>query len=297
MHDAGQSTRTFTIARLRGLPLPATLYVSRLGARSVAPPKPTVEEGIDTEWLAAAARHDPLSHAYARWDIEHALDRVRFVTIREDAHPTAYLLIWYGWRAFPVVHWIGETRFPDQLAPWLPIRPLVAVVPSSAMTAVEAVRGPTVPIPLLLLEHSQESPVPTPARFVRPLTRVDTPTVAALAEQHGELLTTTYPTLDLDRSLTMGAFENDRLVGLGRVAVQLPEIWILSGIFTVAEARRKGYGVALTAALTQAAHTAGARAALFVRADNLPAVRMYEHLGYWRRHEKVWMDAGTHARP
>jgi hypothetical protein len=24
---------------------------------------------------------------------------------------------------------------------------------------------------------------------------------------------------------------------------------------------------------------------------------MYEHLGYWRRHEKVWMDAGTHARP
>jgi predicted GNAT family acetyltransferase len=38
-------------------------------------------------------------------------------------------------------------------------------------------------------------------------------------------------------------------------------------------------------------------AALFVRADNYPAVSVYEKIGYRKIGEKLWVDVGTGLRP
>jgi len=38
-------------------------------------------------------------------------------------------------------------------------------------------------------------------------------------------------------------------------------------------------------------------AALFVRSDNYPAIRVYEKIGYKKIDEKLWVDVGTRLKP
>ena len=38
-------------------------------------------------------------------------------------------------------------------------------------------------------------------------------------------------------------------------------------------------------------------AALFVRSDNYPAIRVYEKIGYRKIGEKLWVDVGTGLKP
>lgn len=243
-------------------------------------------------------RTDPVVHAFAVWDLLHAPDRVRFVSFRKGDATTGYLLIWQGNTSYPVVHWVDAPRASDELAEALPERPLVAVVPPHARAAVEAHRGPVRSYPVELLIHPRSTPVSTePSRTSRRLTPADANRLRDFVRTPNDLLLSTYPAMDLATTHVVGSFEGGDLVAVGRAAVELPAVWILSGIYTHPDHRGRGHGTAVTAALTGAAHAEGAAGALYVRTDNAPARRAYATVGYRFHSERYWLDAGAHAEP
>jgi ribosomal-protein-alanine N-acetyltransferase len=261
-------------------------------------PAGNLVEGIDREWLEAAAHADPVAHAWAVYDLDYAAERVRFVSLRQEGTTTAYLLIWYG-PDVPVVHWVGTPLGWPQLFAALPSRPMVAIVPPSVAEPLGDRRGPTerFPIEILARPLSALPPPPRRDRSVRPLRSGDIPQLRQLCEEEPALSRSLYRTVDPGREPVWGAFDGSHLVGVARASVRLPKVWVIGGIYTRVLERGRGWGRALTEEVMSAALSAGAQASLAVRSDNQPALRIYRALGFERVDERVWVDAGAHLTP
>jgi RimJ/RimL family protein N-acetyltransferase len=94
-----------------------------------------------------------------------------------------------------------------------------------------------------------------------------------------------------------GVFINGELVSYAGSFIQLPQVWMIGGIYTHPEHRNKGYSTLATSAVTEEALENAEAAALFVRSDNYPAIRAYEKIGYKKIGEKLWVDVGTGLMP
>jgi RimJ/RimL family protein N-acetyltransferase len=94
-----------------------------------------------------------------------------------------------------------------------------------------------------------------------------------------------------------GVFENRTLVSYASSFIQLPEVWMIGGVFTLPEKRNRGYALLATSAVTQEALDKAEAAALFVRSDNHPAIAVYEKIGYRKIGEKIWVDEKTGLMP
>ena len=96
---------------------------------------------------------------------------------------------------------------------------------------------------------------------------------------------------------TYGVFVNGELVSYAGSFIQLPQVWMIGGVYTHPEYRGKGYATLATSAVTEEALKNAESAALFVRSDNYPAIGAYEKIGYKKIGEKVWIDVGTGLKP
>ena len=94
-----------------------------------------------------------------------------------------------------------------------------------------------------------------------------------------------------------GVFVEGRLVSYAGSFIQMPEIWLIGGVYTDPDYRNRGYAYAATSAVTNEALRNSKMAALFVRSDNEPAIRVYEKIGYRKIGEKLWLDVGTGLKP
>jgi len=94
-----------------------------------------------------------------------------------------------------------------------------------------------------------------------------------------------------------GVFKDDVLVSYAGSFIQLPQVWMIGGVYTDPKHRNKGYALLATSAVTEEALRRAEAAALFVRSDNYPAIRVYERIGYRKIGEKLWIDMGTGLRP
>ena len=94
-----------------------------------------------------------------------------------------------------------------------------------------------------------------------------------------------------------GVFKKGMLVSYAGSFIQLPQVWMIGGVYTDPEHRNKGYALLGTSAITEEALTHAQAAALFVRSDNYPAISVYEKIGYRKIGEKLWIDVGTGLRP
>jgi predicted GNAT family acetyltransferase len=94
-----------------------------------------------------------------------------------------------------------------------------------------------------------------------------------------------------------GVFKGDMLVSYAGSFIQLPQVWMIGGVYTDPYYRNKGYALLATSAVTEEALRQAEAAALFVRSDNYPAIRVYEKIGYRKIGEKLWIDVGTGLRP
>ena len=184
---------------------------------------------IDREWLDRASKLDPFGHAYARWDLDHAPYRVRFVSALDGDRTVGYLLVWLGHPTTTVVHWVGSDPRARALVDALPPRPLVAIVPEVFQNAAVQARGPARPLTVLLLTNEPASEPRTDARSpssvdVRRLERVDHPALVAFAERQSDPVTGEYPALDPGEEWIWGAFDQGKLVGAVRAAVRLSDV-------------------------------------------------------------------------
>ena len=251
----------------------------------------TLVEGIDREWLEGEARRDPVAHAWALWDLDHEPGRFRFVSLIRQGRTVGYLLVWYAGEA-PRVHWVSGDPADGMLALGLPRPPVVAIVPERVAPAVRERLHPTHSYPLDILVCAGRTLTPPDPR-VRRLRSSDMAVLTELVLRNPGAETAGYATLDLERAPVWGAFEADRLVAIARIAVQLPAVWIVTGVFTDPSFRGRGLGREVTAAATEDALAAGARAALYVRADNAAAQTIYREIGFEQVDRRVWIDAGA----
>jgi ribosomal protein S18 acetylase RimI-like enzyme len=255
----------------------------------------TLVEGVDRAWLEAEARADPIPHAWALWDLDHEPGRFRLVSLTREGRTVGYLLIWYGGGA-PRVHWVSTDPLDGMLALGLPQPPVVAIVPERAAAAVRERLHATQSYPLDVLVCTGRT-LTSPDPRVRRLHPPDLPELTELVSRNPGIETAGYANLDLERAPVWGAFEANRLVALARIAVKLPAVGIITGVFTDPSFRGRGLGREVTAAATADVLAAGARAALYVRADNSPAQTIYREVGFERVDRRVWIDASVDVAP
>ncbi|MFX0064871.1 MAG: GNAT family N-acetyltransferase [Candidatus Hermodarchaeota archaeon] len=101
----------------------------------------------------------------------------------------------------------------------------------------------------------------------------------------------------IKKNPTYGVFINDKLVSYASSFIQLPQVWMIGGVYTHQDERNKGYATLATSAVTEEALKNSKAAALFVRSDNYPAVRTYEKIGYKTIDKRLWVDVGTGIKP
>ncbi|HYK93733.1 MAG TPA: GNAT family N-acetyltransferase [Thermoplasmata archaeon] len=267
----------------------------------MGPAVASVSSGMDRAWLEDQARHDPVMHAYALWDLDYAPDRVEFRVLREGGVPVAYLLIWHG-NLGTVVHWVGSDR-PDALLDALPPRPLIAVVPEPVGEAVCAARAPARTYRIRVMSRAAGAvPSPVPDPRIRRLRSADVPELQGFAARADEWVRRGYTRpMRLDDppipEAIWGAFDGPRIVGVASTHVKRASVWIIGGVYVDPAHRNQGLGRALTAAAVAEADATGAATALFVRDDNAPAVRAYERVGFRTLRYRTWVDAGAERAP
>lgn len=252
-------------------------------------------DGISAGQLEQLHRRDPAIHAFAAWDAAAEPGRVHFVECQERGVHRAYLLVWLGDPALPYVHWVGSATPGALLAERLPPRPLIVLAPPEAEAAVVAARGPGQSQAIWLMQRPRTLPLDgRPGRPVaRRLVPADLPEVHGLADRNPASFAEGYRGADLQRARVFGVFDDRRLVALGRTQAEPPEVWVAGGIFTEPAARGRGAGTAVTAGLIAAAAAHEADLALYVRADNAPALSVYATLGFRRVVERRWIRLGA----
>jgi len=257
---------------------------------------------IDRAWLERISGQDPFVHAYGRWDLDHAPNRVRFVSALDGDLTVGYLLVWLGHPTRTIVHWVGSDPRARILADALPPRPLVAIVPEVFQDVVVAARGPARPFTLLLLANEsaappRTSPNPPSAADVRRLERSDHSALVAFAQRQTDPVAAEYPTLDPGDEWIWGAFDQGKLVGAVRAAVRLTDVWLVGGVFVDPGARGRGIGRALVEAALASARNERVRVGLYVREDRIEARRLYERLGFRPLGRRTWLDLGAGFAP
>jgi len=101
----------------------------------------------------------------------------------------------------------------------------------------------------------------------------------------------------ISRMPVYGVFIGDELVSFAGSFIQLPQVWMIGGVYTHPNHRNRGYATLATSAVTEEALKHAGTAALFVRSDNYPAIKVYEKIGYKKLGEKLWIDVGTGMKP
>lgn len=267
---------------------------------------PVLSEGIDRGQLERWAAGDLAPHAFALFDLEHFPSQVRFVSLVRDGELQAYLLIWYGDPAKPVVHWVG-TAEPELLARGLPRRPLVLLAPDEVLPSARRALGPGEEHPIEFLLHQRpaagnETPPALPAGVdVRRLRTSDTAVLTAFRERHREdpaAGVSNFP--DVERSCVVAALERGpptRLVATARAVVQLPTFWVIGGVYTEPDLRGLGLARAVLRTVLEEARRAGADCGLFVRSENRSALAAYRDVGFVPHFRRIWFDAGGGPPP
>lgn len=244
---------------------------------------------IDRAWLESAGRREPLTHAYALWDLERTPQAVRFVSALRHGATVAYLMVWMGRRDRPVVHWFGEPEAVPALRASLPPPPFVAIVPPDAEPRFRA-GLPVAQSYGLKLMVREPGPLPRAERSTRRLRRSDAPRLAELIRSEPTPELAAYPALDLEVEPVWGAFDVERLVGVARAAVRRPELWVVSGVYVTPGHRGQGLGRGLVAAIAGEAEGRGARTGLFARDEPSPALQLYEGLGFREIGRRSWLE-------
>jgi GNAT superfamily N-acetyltransferase len=258
-----------------------------------------VRPTIDRPWLEAAARSEPMLHAYALWDLDQYPTRVRFYSAVRGTATLGYLLLWPVGNGTTIVHWVGDEEETAGLLDHLPPRPLIVVCSEAAAPAVEQVRGPATHRPVLVATAPRGAPPPAGPQdeVVRRLRAEDRPLLREFASRQTDPFGASYATVDPGVEPVWAAVSERQLVALARPAVRLSHLWVVAGVYVNPERRNQGWGRAVVRAIRAEAARAGAPCGLFVREDATAARALYEGLGYRTVGRRFWVDAGAQRDP
>jgi ribosomal protein S18 acetylase RimI-like enzyme len=242
---------------------------------------------------------DIVKHVFAFYDIQHDPEHTSMYAALENEKLKGYILT-YTALDVPSVILECESDTAQSLIKHAPEDAFIMHTPPSLRPIIET-RFPNARYYVenwMLVKKEQGNFFESEA--VRRLcTEDDASSLAALISSRRDRLTRTVRRcLDIiSKTPTYGAFLNHELVSYAGSFLQLPQVWMIGGVYTHPNHRDKGYGTLTTSAVTEEALTHAEAAALFVRSDNHPAIRVYEKIGYKKIGQKLWVDVGTGMRP
>ena len=242
---------------------------------------------------------DVLKHIFAFYDIQFDPDHTTVHAAFENDDLIGYLLL-YTATDVPSVILECEPRVAEQLIRKAPENRFIIHTSAHLLNAVKQ-RFPDAKNYLenwMLVEKDTANLLPS--KLVRRLsTEKDAAAFAKLVLNRKDR-----PKRNLKKYLDWiakmpmyGTFVENELVSYAGSFIQLPQVWMIGGVYTAPDHRDKGYASLVTSAVTKEALRKAEKAALFVRSDNLAAISVYEKIGYRKIGEKLWIDVGTGMKP
>ncbi|HEV2317982.1 MAG TPA: GNAT family N-acetyltransferase [Thermoplasmata archaeon] len=267
-------------------------------------PPPTIEEEPSrgpTNEIREYLRRDPVRNSYVIHVLERERPEAQFWVARAGGAPIAHLLIDHSTPA--VARWVyfsGAPAGARGLAEHLPEPPCVVTADPSFVGAVRERRSAARVISedLMLLESSRDA-LAEPVRAVRlgpehteeyarmvvPAAVPRTPEILEANRQH------------LARWNVYGIFLDGVLAAVAAANIRTDDLWIISGVETLPQYRRRGLATEVTSAVARDALRATGRAGLFVASDNHAAIGLYRKLGFVRTGASAWIDCGSGLEP
>ena len=240
-----------------------------------------------------------IKHVFALYDLQHDPNHTIMHAALENGNLKGYILI-YTALQFPSVILECENNFATQLLEYAPKNLFIIHAPPETLPVIKSkFKDAKHYIENWMLVKREEVNF-FKSDFVRRLhSENDTHKLfTLLSSRQDRRAGTLQNSLELIRKMpTYGVFIKNELVSYASSFLQLPEVWMIGGVYTHPNHRNKGYATLATSAVTEEALKNSESAALFVRSDNYPAIRVYEKIGYRKIGEKLWVDVGTGMKP
>jgi GNAT superfamily N-acetyltransferase len=223
----------------------------------------------ELEAVERSYRKNPLFFAYLYHDLLHEPDATEAYIKTAGGYVRGYILIYRRPRWCPAVHIVGD---------------------------VDEVKLPDADCIRIHLESGVKIEIPRGARRELAVTMACGPPCAEKAKEivasggwAVEAVTPedyhpTSPLVDVEylfsRCRVYGIYAGGRPATTAAVCISLPEVWIITDVYTRPEHRGRGLATYLIAYITLQALAAGATPALSVVEDNAAAIKTYRKVGY-----------------
>ena len=244
-------------------------------------------------------RLDVIRHVFAFYDIQHEPDCTTMYAAFKNGSLKGYILI-YTALEFPSVVLECDSDAAEKLIEYAPENRFIMHVPPNLLPIVKR-KFPLVKcyVEDWMLVKSDDAAF-FRSRLVRRLRTEDDASKLAmlLSSRKDRTMGAVKKYVELiSKQPIYAVFVDGELVSYVGSFIQLPQVWMIGGVYTHLKHRNKGYATLATSAVTEEALRNAEVAALFVRSDNYSAIRVYEKIGYKKIGEKLWVDAGTGMKP
>ncbi len=238
---------------------------------------------------------DPVRNAFAIYDLKEEAERVACYAVSREASFLGYLLQWYG-ATTPSVILSGNHEATGLLLEAAPKGRCTMLVNPALRSQVEENMQVTGRFPMDVLVVDRDTARLPVVTGVRRLSAEDAPSLADLYAEMGRASSRDYRSW-IRRGITYGVFEGGRLVSVAGTHMKSDNHCMIGGVYTARDRREKGYGTAVTTAVTREALGHVPAVSLMVVSFNEAAIKLYEKLGYRKALAWDWLDVGTGRTP
>jgi ribosomal protein S18 acetylase RimI-like enzyme len=249
--------------------------------------------------IIESIKSDVIKHVFAFYDIQHEPEKTITYAAFENEKLKGYILI-YTALDFPSVILECEEDTAETLIAYSPENHFIMHVQPNLLSIIQRKfpQAKHYDENWMLVKKGQANFFKS-TLAIRLRTEDDASRLAVLLSTREE-----HPRGTVSRYMNMisnmpiyGIYVNGQLVSYAGSFIQLPQVWMIGGVYTHPDYRSKGYATLATSAVTEEALKNAEAAALFVRSDNYPAIKVYEKIGYKTIGEKLWVDVGTGLKP
>ena len=244
-------------------------------------------------------RTDVIRHVFALYDLQCKREHTKmYAAFNAEGSLEAYILIYTAMK-FPSVVLKGKATIIEKLLEYAPKTPMIIHAEQHLLETVKKrfPRGKIYTESWMLVKRSE-------ARFfdsnlVRRLKVEDADKLLQLLSSREERIPDKKERYEkwIREMPIYGVFIDGKLVSYAGSFLQLPQVWMIGGVYTHPAHRSKGYATMAVSAVTKHALNLAEAAALFVRSNNYPAIRVYEKIRYKKIGEKFWIDVDTGLKP
>ena len=252
---------------------------------------------------------NPIEHAYPIWHLEHRNELCKWLIWLQGKTPQCYMLIYKGFKE-PDVHLRSlvqdhdvEIKLKELLSKieytkfvlHMRRRHLKILSDVKLNAEVKGVYGVKVMecVKLTLTEEHK----------VIELKPMDWPAIIDIISEVLRARRVHYasPSLEaysyLTSYRTFAVVKNGRAIAMASIVASTPYVSVIGNVYTLKDYRGMGYGKAVTSRALAEALKCSKRVIVWVREDNVSAIKLYESLGFKHIMDDAWINVGVAFNP